>query len=336
MQPRIYHMAPELRRSAIYAMVGFAVLAGATYRIGRSILERDFWPTFLICTVFAAISVAMIFPLRWALRMDDQGVAQRLLFGWDQWHWSDFSSGRIGKKHFTFFDPQRPAWTHTFTIELLSDFDRAELLNVINERYRLPAPPMLPERLEIRYGFRSRLEIQRNGIRLRVHDETRSYGWQEVQRVRIVRIDPLRRDFGRLVLCLPGHEIELGPGKEHAWSGATYDEVSEFVVSHMPAERVDVDIAGDSPRRAEDVQKELKKLRTAGHQMNYCVLTSGVAYAGLMIWMAVEGGVLKALVMSAFALVLIGPLYWSTRRLYTQKCMQLEKCPAELQNRRVI
>jgi hypothetical protein len=327
-------LTPELRRSAIYGMVGFALLAGAAYWIANAILERDFWPTFLICAVFAAISAAMIFPLRWALRVDDQGVAQRFLFGWDQWHWSDFSSGRIVKKHFTFFDPQRPAWTHTFTIELLSDSDRDELLNLINERYRLPAPPKLPERLEIRCGLLGRLEIQRNGIHLRVHGETRSYGWQEVQRVRIVRIDPLRRDFARLVLSLPGHEIELGPGKEHAWSGATYDEVSEFVVAHVPADRVDEAIAGESPRRAEDVKKELVKLRSMGRQLDYTVLGSAVAYAGLMVAMAVEGTLFKTLVMSVLALVLIGPLYWYIHKLHTQQCTQLEEWLAELQNRR--
>ncbi len=85
--PFKFRVAPEVRRSAYYLLasaaplvaVGFGVssFAGSVTReaVGFSVL------------VLAAC-VAMIVALRWNLRIDDQGVARRLLFRWDLWPWS--------------------------------------------------------------------------------------------------------------------------------------------------------------------------------------------------------------------------------------------------------
>jgi hypothetical protein len=98
-QPRIYRMAPELRRSAIYAMVGFALLAVVGYVIHGVVLERDLIGVVVGNGIFIAVSLARIVPLRWALRVDGSGIARRWLFRWDQWSWDDFASGRIEKRY---------------------------------------------------------------------------------------------------------------------------------------------------------------------------------------------------------------------------------------------
>src|ERR1022692_3820766 len=84
---RLYRIAPELRRSAFYAMVGFALLAVLAYWLGRALLDREPWPIAVCCSIFAAISLAMIVPLRWAVYVDGSGVARRWLVGWDLWSW---------------------------------------------------------------------------------------------------------------------------------------------------------------------------------------------------------------------------------------------------------
>ena len=335
MQPRIYRMAPELRRSAIYGMIGCTLLAVAAFWIGYVLLERDLSGLVVCCTLLAILAAAMILPVRWALHVDDFGVARRWLIGWGRWSWSDFASGRVAKvRTITFINPQRSGWLQTLNIEFVADAERRELIQLINRHYRLPDPPTVPESIQIGFGFRRKVDLLPHEVRYTVRGESRSYVWRDVERLRITRVDPLRRDFVYLSLSLPGHEIELGRQGGHGWSGGTAEELNEFLSRHVPAGRIDVDIVGERPHRAEDVQKELSRRQSMDHQMRICLGICGLLLAGALIWMAVESGLLKPVLMGSLYLVWFGPVYWFLRRRVRERTTELERWLAELECRR--
>ena len=323
MDRRTYRMAPELRRSAIDAMIGFALLAIATYWV-CNLLERGPLGTVISCAVFAAISMAMIFPLRWSTCADESGVSRRQLLRWDLWTWSDFSSGRIEKSGFTLIDPQRSWWHKCIVLDFVADGERKELVDLINKHYEMPMPPPMAEMLEIKWGFRHRLELLWHGIRFHTRGGTFCYGWKDVRRLRITRLDSLRRDFVRLTLSFSDQEIDLGRHKgAPIWRGASAEELNEFLVAHVPSDRVNVDIEGEFPLRREDVQKEIDQFRTSVRGLRYCMAGCGVLFLGLLIAVVVDEGVMRALRI-AIMIGLTVPIYWLLEREFKKRIAERE------------
>ena len=89
----------------------------------------------------------------------------------------------------------------------LSDSDRRDVFNSFNRFYRLPPAAELPEKLELRCGLRVRITLEPTKITVASGKKLREYLWDEVRRVQITRIDPLRRNFLRLFISLPDGEI---------------------------------------------------------------------------------------------------------------------------------
>ena len=184
-----------------------------------------------------------IVPLRWSLRIDDQGIGRRFLFRWDVWSWADISSGRIEKRHpYTLVDPKCPWWRRKLSLEYMTRADISHTMEVINTYYQLPTAPQVPDILEIKYGaFRRRLaRFDSKGVHLQGGRDMRQYLWSEVRRVHVTRMDPLRHDFKSLELVLPDREIELKLvstqyGTHPSWSGATGEAVDK--VSSLRAGR---------------------------------------------------------------------------------------------------
>jgi len=117
--PIYLRIMPELRRSAYYVLAAGVPLALVAYWVAADIGKMGF--VFLLC-------MTMIVPIRWALRIDNQGIARRLLFRWDVWTWADFSSGRIEKRHpHTLVDPERPWWRRKLSLEYMAEKKLAKI-----------------------------------------------------------------------------------------------------------------------------------------------------------------------------------------------------------------
>ena len=335
---RIYRIAPEFRRSAIYAMVGFALLVPVAFWSAHVMQRRDPLNTAFVCGSFGAIALAMIVPLRWALQVGECGIARRWLFGWDFWSWGDFASGRIEKRYpITFVDPERPWWRRKLRIAYLADAELKDLIQLINEHYRLPATPVLDEVLRIKYGFRRSVEFDWRDIRLKARGESHYFTWKEVQRLRITRMDSKRRDFTKLELVLPDQEIELKLVTVHGvttptWTGASGEALNEFLLAHVPAERIVVDIAGECPGQAVDVQKQLSAARKNERDFRIVTWIVALLVGGLLIWIAIDVGLLRALAMTAIT-GLYAPIIWFMRRGLREQTKKLEMWLDELQNR---
>jgi hypothetical protein len=207
----------------------------------------------------------------------------------------------------------------------------------INEHYRLPDPPVLPDSLSIRFGFRRRLELLHGNIRVTIAGKTRDFGWQEVQRVRITRYDPKRRDWVRVILSLPGQEIELG-GEGRTVDGIiTKEEVNEFLLQHVPVDCIDEDILNECPNRTEDVQRELTLMDSNDWQASVCFwIIGGISVPAALITAAFEGGLNEVLVVGS-GIVLFGLFFllvlWLILRERRQKRMQLQSWLDQIQAR---
>ena len=149
-------------------------------------------------------------PLSWKLTNDGQGIARRRLWLWDSWSWDAFASGRVAKQgRHTFHDPARPWWCRKLRLDHIASNELKELVREINSHYRLPPPPSLPEAITIKYGYWRSTTFDARGVHHAIRGQPREYFWSEVSRIRITRLEPVRRDFEKLQIFLPEEELLL-------------------------------------------------------------------------------------------------------------------------------
>jgi hypothetical protein len=261
-----YRIAPELRRCCWYAISGAVVVGGLFYWVARFLQARGAADIILGCVVFGLLAAAMIVPLNSRLRLDEHGLARRLLFRWDFWTWQDLASGRIRKLHpYTLLDPERPWWRRRLRLEYLGSGVLQEVLAAVNRHYRLPPAPDLPHTLTIKYGFRRSLVLDYAGIHLRVRGCGKEYAWHDIRQLHFTRMDPLRRDFQSLRIVLPDEEIVLKlvthqGGTSPAWRGVTSEEINEFLLRYVAPARIETSIAGEALKKREHIEQKLKEV----------------------------------------------------------------------------
>jgi Flp pilus assembly protein TadB len=99
-----------------------------------------------------------------------------------------------------------------------------------------------------------------------------------------------------LMLVYGRHE-EVKPN----WKGATAEEVSEFLLQHVPAENVIVMLANDPPRDRVQIERAIKEIESAlpKYLLRTFAVTAGLAamvcwliFLHFSVFVAVLGGVL--------------------------------------------
>lgn len=331
MDESIYlRISPALRRSAYYVLAASVPLAAVCSWVSRFARSDTLASAISFGAVVFLLCMTTLVPLHWVLRIDHEGIARRLFFGWgDVWTWGDLASGRIEKRHsYELVDPARPWWRRRLCLDYLAPTDISRALQLINAHYRLPRPPQVPDELDIKYGnfFRRRLRLDAQGICFQGPKEARAYTWGEVQRVHITRMDRLRRDFSSLEIVLPDREIELWlHGTSPNWRGATAEVVNVYLACHLPAERIEADVFGERPARRADLEKQLAKAKDRCRDSRRSVLILLLLLAAALIGMAVTQSVLKAAVMAAFCVLSLGPLCWFASRELRSRCLALER-----------
>jgi hypothetical protein len=259
---------------------------------------------------------------------------------WDDWPWSDFASGRIEKRSgFIFADPDRPWWRRLLILDFVEQAEAQDLMRLINTHYCLPPPPVVPEVLRIRYAWRRKAEFDRAEIRLIIRGKTHHFGWKAVQGVRIVRADPLRRDFISLELMLPEHTVFLSLTAHQGlvsltWTRAMTERLSDLVMSCLPADRIVEEIAGETPMRPQDVQKQLDLLKGNYRDFHVVGWINAVGLVAFCLFFVVgsERGATIGYFFISFCFVICGLIVWVTRREFRSSIARLEAQLAELQN----
>jgi len=325
-------MRAEYRRCAIYALVACVPLAVVAFWVNKYVHAENAPGPVAHALLFLVLGVVLIVPLRWALRVDDRGIARRRLLGWDLWRWDDISSGAIEKRFpYLLYDPRRPWWRRKLPLEHLEFVDRSSTIELINQHYRLPPAPELPDELVIKYRFRRRLRLDAGGLSVQEGSRlAQDYRWAEVERVHITRTDPLRRDFGRLEIALPDRQIELhmeklGYGTSFRGRGPVAEVVNEFLVRYVPAERVDVDIYGGRPAKRIDAERQLEKAVKDRRDFRWCMAICSALVVVAFVWTALAENVLKAVGTTALCAVFFLLFFWFGLRESNARCRELEE-----------
>ncbi len=330
-----YRIAPELRRCCWYTIVALVPLTGIFAWVARVVQQRGVWDVALTCGMFCALGFAALVPLRWRVRRDDRGLSRRVLLRWDRWSWEDLASGRIGKLHpITLYDPTRPWGRRKLRLGYLTDHDIDEVIDAVNAHYRLPPPPVLSGKLTIKYGLRRTLTLDHHAIQLARGSQVQDYAWPDVLGVYLTRMDPLRRDFVRLAIVLPDNEVELRLVSQQgstsaAWSGATADQINEFLHRTVPEDRIHLAIADRVPTDRQHLDRRLRELQTTYRQLKTVAFVFAIATSGIIIWTAVEDGWGKALWMGGMLVVLYVPVLAHLLRSQRVRRNKLEDAAAQ-------
>ncbi len=320
-----YRISSELQRCCWYVVLSTPALAAVLVWVGRFVQGRGAGGMDPRLVLWAALACAAASAFNWRLRLDECGIARRRLFRWDLWTWDDLASGRIPKMHaYVLADPARPWWRRRLNLGCMAADDIQTVLAAINARYRLPPPPDLPDRLAITWGFRQRAVLDHNGLELLVRGAPKAYSWDEVRRVYITRMDPLRRDFKALQIELADQEIDWRlDGSAPRWRGATAEEINEFLQRHIVPERIDIYIAGQPLRNRERIQRKLRETEKIERSSKIMMAIFLPFLIGCLAWMAVDGRLIGAAAMGGMVLVSLGPIWISSYR-------SLQKQDAEL------
>lgn len=323
-----YQIAPELRRCCWYVILGAVALTIVFFLIARFVQNRGGADVALGCVLFAILAAAMILPLRWKLRLDENGVSRRL-FRWDLWSWSDLQSGRIRKIYpYTLYDPERPWWRRRMRLGYMEANDIQEVISTVNTRYTLPLPPDVPDTLTIKYGFRRKVTFDHKGIHLTVCDRPYEYLWRDLREIHLTRMDPARRDFKSLLITLPNQELELKlvthqGGTSPTWRGATAEEINEYLVQFVPTDRIHTSIAGQQLTKREHIERKLQEAKKRTREFAVITLVFLPLIVGLLVWMAIDDGILKAIVMGAMFAVFPGSVIFFVYRSHRKQISDL-------------
>ena len=328
--PAAYRMAPGLRRSCWYVLGSLPIIVAVVLGVanfGGNRGPADFIAVFL---PLALLGLAMVMFLCWKLHVDDRGVSRRVLFRPDLWSWDDFASGSITKAYpYTFVDPRRAWWRRKLRLGYLSEHDIAQVVGVINAHYRLPPPPEVPERLEIKYGFGREAIFDANGIHLLIKGWPHEYQWSDVLHVHIERTEPLRRDFRSLEIALPDQKIELQLLAHQGctsptWRGAAVEVINEMLLKNVREKIVEDSRLDGAPTSRICVEKELERVRKALRGLRqltwFCVLLLG----GGLLWITIGRGILEAVVMGAMCAVYPGSVLVFLLRAERKRLAELE------------
>ncbi len=133
-----YRIAPALRRSCWFAIIGSVMLAIVFFCVARFVQNRGPVDIAVGLIPFALLTGAMVFPLRWKLRISPNGLARRILVRWDFWAWEVLASGRIRKLHpHTLHDPDRQWWRSKLRLSYMASADIQDVISVVNRHYQL-------------------------------------------------------------------------------------------------------------------------------------------------------------------------------------------------------
>jgi hypothetical protein len=327
---RCYRIASQLRRCLYYLLVSIPLLAGVGIWVHHFVGQPNGARPFAALVVFFILELACAVPLTWKVCVNEHGISRRLVIWWDEWTWDQFASGTIDKQSgYAFRDSTRPWWRRKLRLGFVDIHERAALIAQINRQYRLPPFPELPESITVKYGLWRSTTFDANGIQHTIRSQPREYLWSDVHRVRITRLEPLRRDFEVLQVFLPDEELKLQivqhqGGRSPTWRGPEAEVITEFLRQHLPENRVDVDLVGERPTRREDVEALLADERKQSKQLYWCLRICAALLVPAFAWMAIDEGLLRAAIVAAWYSIICVPVSWSVIQIRRRRILQLE------------
>jgi hypothetical protein len=259
--PIFFRLAPEYRRCGIILVFGYALLAAAC--IGSQLTGfGSGWDRVLrVILLFSPMLLGALFCYRLKLRIDDRGIWRRRFINWDLWSWESFSGGLIkhGTRLNSFVFPTK-FWVNRYlSLEYLSAGDRKNLLGIIKHFWVLPELPTLPDKLRIRWGFRSWACLELDGIKIGKgkRDVGCFYPWSALPFVRITRLEHTRPDFKEVEVTFPDTVrpmlLRFQDGRP-LWEGAEAEIIAAFLERVVPSCKLLITATNDRPQTQAEVE----------------------------------------------------------------------------------
>src|SRR5439155_19647084 len=89
---RTLRLAPEYRRSGVYLVVGYVLLAGTSIALYHAGLGRGRGDTLFSLGVLTLVLLGpALLAFRYRLRVDARGIWRRHVLAWDLWPWDAFA-----------------------------------------------------------------------------------------------------------------------------------------------------------------------------------------------------------------------------------------------------
>ena len=264
---KLFYLAAEYRRAALWAICGFLVIAVTILPGGGQVAGG--WPERVpraaVCLLIAVCVSQYLWP---RLRIDSDGVSRRILWWWDLWSWEAFTEGRVraGPYLKSYEFPTRPWWRKTLSLSFLNEADAAMIDGLIRRVWRPPSPASAPDTIRVRLKWPDSrvLVIDDRGITVSKKDRESFHRWSEVKEAEIWRIEPDRYDFRKLRLTLPDQEIEFHCIPNHGqesknWTGVECAVLAAQVATHIEPVRVfDLALHGP-PRSVEEAERRISR-----------------------------------------------------------------------------
>jgi len=284
-RPLELRLAPEYRRSAIYAALGVILLTATLVELRLAQLNNGRWVDQIIFLSFFAVPALtlLVLAFRYRIRIDQHGVWRRRLVRWDLWPWEAFEQGRVrfGTLGDQLTFPEKPWHWRTISASLLGKNDRSAYERAVAWYFVPPPLPEPPEAMTVRIGLGPKLDMSGDGIRFtkRLNDEPRLVRWEDVERVEVVRADRDRPDFTMLELHLPAPVglVRL-KGRGFRMTGGQPEMIAPFLKRHLGDERFQETALRGPPADVAEADRRLARLAKSDRDMQKGERTSRFAH----------------------------------------------------------
>ena len=297
-EPKCFALMPGIRRSAIYVLVGLALILVVRWWLREIRPLRGVGEVVFGAVTIGVIATGVAAVLRWRLRVDDRGISRRRLLGWDLWPWEAFEEGRVVEGEDasnSYICREKPLWARKLSLGLLEEEVQENLVRIIQRFIARPPASPLPADLHIRFAFRKEALIAREGLLIRNRGEETRYAWREVQVLRIRRRYRTRNDFSSLEMVLPDQTVKLQvshPNGQAArsWTGVrgstlpTPTVVAGVLERYVPSDRVQVTALREPPKTLVEWQDRRALLERHGRDLRslrWIIVGSGLGFAAV-------------------------------------------------------
>jgi hypothetical protein len=268
-QPLELRLAPEYRRCAVYAGIGYVLIAATVVGLQAAEVKKNPWLNTIIFLSLLGVATLLVLAsaFRYRLLIDEHGIWRRRLVYWDLWPWEAFELGKV--KFGTFADqltfPEKGWYWRSISASLLGKADRVAYETVVARYLFRPPPPEPPEALTLKYGL-WRLELSDAGVRLtkRPNHDAPLVPWEDVIRVEELRASHHRPDFATLELHLPEPTGLVRLNRQRFL--ATRDEVDmivPFLRRHLDDGRFQMTTLRGPPADVAEADRRLARLAQA-------------------------------------------------------------------------
>lgn len=292
-----FTLAPEYRRSAVYAILGAVAATGVMAYVVKTSEGMQTWVSVAVTAIlFGGLAgVLALWSVRARVALDEYGVQVRGLGGWRTWTWQDFASGRVSSPFLgNFIDPGRRWGQRGINLGYLSEADLDVVLRACLPHWRDVEPEPLPDSLHLKLkGWKRRgtqISMRDTGIDVLEGVRLKSIRWGEVLGVEMARLTPKHVGFRSLMLQLPGQEIELNAVIQSGevrldWKGASPAEVARYVERHALRDRIICGHLHGEPESSDDL-RVLMQIRIRRSNADIRKLAQGVRAFWLFLFIA--------------------------------------------------